>query len=203
MSEPVEPCTSRAPALVQRGASDPPRGRVVNMASGFETGDGHGDGNGNEESHGNGKRNRTAPSTFVGGNLLSFAEAAMMLCPLEDAMYRSIFVEQVGDVFVVGFQNSTLDDVWVQQLGEDVQHLIDQRGCRKLVLSLANCDALYSVLLGKLMTMRRHLQEVGGRMLLIDVYPFVHEVFVISKLDGYFDFRPDRATAVRELSGSA
>ncbi len=124
----------------------------------------------------------------------------MVLCPLEDAMYRSIFVEQVGDVFVVGFQNSTLDDVWLQQLGDDVHDLIEKRGCRKLVLSLANCEALYSVLLGKLMTIRRQIQQAGGRMILVDVYPFVHDVFVISKLDGYFDFRPDRETAIRELS---
>lgn len=124
----------------------------------------------------------------------------MMPCLFEDAMYRSISVEQVGDVFIVGFQHSTLDDAWVQQLGEDIQDLLENRGCRKLVVSLGNCEALYSVLLGKLMTIRRQVQDKGGRMILVDVYPFVHEVFVTCKLDSYFDFRPDREAAIRELS---
>jgi anti-anti-sigma factor len=124
----------------------------------------------------------------------------MMTCQFEGAMYRSISVEEVGDVFVVGLLNSRLDDVWVQRLGEEIEDLIEQRGCQKLVLSLAGCEALYSVLLGKLMTIRRQIQQVNGRMRIVDVHPFVHEVFTISKMDSYFEFRPDRATAIRELS---
>lgn len=124
----------------------------------------------------------------------------MMLCLPEDAMYRSIHVEQIDDVFVVGFQHSTLDDVWVQQLGEDVQDLIEKRGCRKLIVSLANCEALYSVLLGKLMTVRRHVLSVDGRLILTDANPLVREVFVTCKLDGYFEFAPDREAALERMA---
>lgn len=112
--------------------------------------------------------------------------------------YRSIDVEKVGDVFLVRFRNSSLDEFWVQQLGEELRVLIEVEACRKLIISFADCEALYSVLLGKLMTVRRQLEAVNGRLKLTDVSPLVRDVFRTCKLDQYFEFAPDREQAMAE-----
>jgi anti-anti-sigma factor len=112
--------------------------------------------------------------------------------------YRCLDITWTDDVCVARFSDSSLDEVWIDQMGEELRRLIERDGCRKLVLSLADLDCLYSVLLGKLMTLRRVMQAHGGRLKLCDASPLVREVFRVCKVDGFFEFAPDLDAALRE-----
>jgi anti-sigma B factor antagonist len=111
---------------------------------------------------------------------------------------RHITVERHGDVFCVTLRHRHLDECAVRQMGEEVIDLIVKSGCRKLVFSFGpespNC--LYSVFLVKLMMIRRRMQEHEGALKLCDVGPEVHDVFEVCQLHHFFDFAPDRASAV-------
>jgi len=112
--------------------------------------------------------------------------------------YQCLRLEWSGDVCLAQVQGSSLEDSWVDELGEELLHLVEQERCRKLVLSMNQLDCLYSVLLGKLLTVSRAMQKAGGRLKLCDVPELVREVFQVCGVDSYFEFAPDRQAAMAE-----
>jgi anti-anti-sigma factor len=119
-----------------------------------------------------------------------------------DRPFRQIEVERRGDVFCVRLRHRQLDENQVQELSRELLSLIQEDGCRKMVLSLGpgSPDCLYSVFLAKLFTVRRRLVEAGGGLKLCDVTDDVRRVFEACHLQDYFDFAPDLETAVARFS---
>lgn len=133
------------------------------------------------------------PALFVGNN----REKAMLMCnPAATHRYENVSAEWVGDTCFVRFRSSSLEDSWIEQVGQELDHLIEVEGCRRMVISLEGVDCLYSLLLGKLLTVRRSMLDHQGRLRLCDVPSLVREVFRISKLEKLFEFAPDRETAL-------
>ena len=66
-------------------------------------------------------------------------------------------------------------------------------GCRKVALSLGPKppDCLYSVFLGKLISVQRRLQEKGRRLLLCEAGSEVQSIFAACKLLDHFTFAAD------------
>jgi anti-anti-sigma factor len=112
--------------------------------------------------------------------------------------YQCLAVEKRGDVSIVRFRGGSFDEPWMERLGSEFLHLVEKEGCRKLVLSLGELDCLYSMLLGKLISLSRAMQANDGRMKLCCLPPHVREVFAICKLDNYFEFVPDIETAMKD-----
>lgn len=118
------------------------------------------------------------------------------------AAYRQIDVEKNGDVYCARLLTRRLSEKDVYEFGEDILKLINKEGCRKLVLDLGPKDLLciYSVFLAKMVTLNRRLTKDGGALKLARVGPETYHVFEICHLHTLFDFCPDVATAVAELS---
>jgi anti-anti-sigma factor len=112
--------------------------------------------------------------------------------------YRTIAVEHADDVFCVHLKHTQMQEPEVHELAEDLVGLIEDEGCRKLVLSLGPepPNLIYSVFVGKLLMVRRRLQEEGGALKLCGASPAVASVFDALHLTHYFDFYPDRSAAV-------
>lgn len=110
--------------------------------------------------------------------------------------YHCLRLEWHGDVCVVTLQGSSLDDLWVEEMGRELHDLIQRDGCRKLVLRLGDINCLYSVLLGKLLTIRRLMRSFNGRLKLCETPPHVAEVFHVCRLERYFEFVPTQEEAV-------
>ena len=110
----------------------------------------------------------------------------------------TLHVERVGDVCIAHLKSGSLDETWIERLGQDLQDLVHKEGCRKLVLHFGELDCLYSTLLGKLVSLRRAMDEAGGRLKIYGVSPLVKEIFRVCKLDDYFGFAKDRASALRD-----
>ena len=100
---------------------------------------------------------------------------------------RRLEVEDIGDVTVINFvDRKILDEQNIQVIGEQLFGLVDQDGRRKLLLNFGNVEYLSSAALGKLITLNKKLQAVGGRLILCNIDPQIYEVFEITKLNKLF-----------------
>lgn len=111
---------------------------------------------------------------------------------------RRLEVEQIGDVTVVNFiDRKILDEQNIQIIGEQLFGLVDEEGCRKLLLNFGNVEFLSSAALGKLITLNKKLQAAKGRLILCNIDPQIHEVFEITKLDKFFNIQKEEQTALQ------
>ncbi len=111
--------------------------------------------------------------------------------------YRHIEVNEVGDVTVVRFRDRKLiEDIRIQELGQELFGLIDGEGRDKLLLNFSQVEFLSSSALGKLITLDKKMKANGGSMKLSNIRPEIFEVFNITKLDRMFDIRDDEADAL-------
>jgi len=120
-----------------------------------------------------------------------------------ECTYHHIEVSTANDVHCVRLKNIKMAEHEVQDFGNEMLRLIDEEGCRKLVMSLGPDEPhlLYSVFLAKLVMIHRRLLDVKGEMKLCDVNADVMSVFKACLLDTYFDFAPDSTSAVTALAG--
>jgi len=111
---------------------------------------------------------------------------------------RRLEVEHIGDVTVVNsVDRKILDEQNIQIIREQLFSLVDDQGLRKLLLNFGNVEFLSSAALGKLITLNKKLQAAGGRLILCNIDPQIHEVFEITKLDKFFNIQKEEQTALQ------
>jgi len=113
---------------------------------------------------------------------------------------RRLEVEDIGDVTVVNFiDRKILDEQNIQIIGEQLFGLVDESGRRKLLLNFSNVEYLSSAALGKLITLNKKLQGVGGKLVLCQIDPQIYEVFEITKLDKFFTIVKEEQAALQSF----
>lgn len=111
--------------------------------------------------------------------------------------YRRLDINEVGDVTVVRFRDrKIIDDMNIQELGQELFRLIENDDRRRLLLNFSAVDFLSSAALGKLITLEKKVKTHGGTMKLSNIRPEIYEVFAITKLDRLFDIKEDEADAL-------
>ncbi len=106
------------------------------------------------------------------------------------ARARRIRTEVVGDVTVVRFiDRIILDERNITHIGEDLFALVNDEGLTKILLNFEDVTYCSSAVLGKFITLNKKLQGVSGQMIMCEVIPGIMEVFEITKLDKFFEFR--------------
>src|SRR5215475_29688 len=114
------------------------------------------------------------------------------------ARRRRLEVEPIGDVTVVNFvDRKILDEQNIQVIGEQLFSLVDEEGARKVLLNFSNVEYLSSAALGKLITLNKKLQGVGGRLILCNIHPQIYEVFEITRLNKLLNIRKDEQEGLR------
>jgi anti-anti-sigma factor len=95
-----------------------------------------------------------------------------------------------------------LDEAAIHAVGTELIRLIEEDGCRRMVLSLGpgSLECLYSIFMAKLVSVQRRIQDRQGSLVLCDVTPEVLTVFEACRLRSFFKFAPDRAAAVEAIS---
>ena len=83
-----------------------------------------------------------------------------------------------------------LDELCILEIQEELSRVVDRTPGIKLVLSFRNVEHLSSAALGMLITLRKKVEEGGGRMRLSDINPQIFEVFKITRLNKVFDIFP-------------
>ena len=113
------------------------------------------------------------------------------------AEYRRLDLNEVGDVTVVRFRDQKIiEDINIQELGQELSRLIEVDHRDKLLLNFTSVDFLSSAALGKLITLDKKMKSHGGVLKLSNIRPEIYEVFAITKLNRLFDIKDDEADAL-------
>jgi anti-sigma B factor antagonist len=111
--------------------------------------------------------------------------------------FRRLDVKEVGDVTVVRFlDQKILEDVNIQELGQELFRLVEVENRRKLLLNFSTVDFLSSAALGKLITLDKKAKKAKSVLKLSNIRPEIYEVFAITKLNRLFDIKDDEADAL-------
>lgn len=112
---------------------------------------------------------------------------------------RLIDVHREGDVLCVRLKERELDDQTIRAIADEVESRVERDNVHNLVVALGEINCLYSVLIAKLIKLRRSMSQRGGALKICDVTPDVMDVFVSCQLHTYFDFCRDTAEAITSL----
>lgn len=110
-------------------------------------------------------------------------------------------VTQQKDIRVVEFTNNRiLDEGNINDIGQTLAALIEERNHPKLLLDFAAVDHLSSAALGMLIHANNKIRETNGQLRLTNIKPQILEVFVITKLNKLFKILPSRAEAMASFN---
>jgi anti-anti-sigma factor len=118
-----------------------------------------------------------------------------------ERVFKQLDYGEQNGIFCVRVKHQKLQEEDLEELSSELARLVDEAGCRRLVLCLGpgDLECLYSVFLAKLINLQRRLEQVGGRMALAETSPNTHDVFRATGLEKYFKFYPDQSSAVQSL----
>ena len=111
--------------------------------------------------------------------------------------YRRLELSEVGDVAVVRFVDfKILDEANIQEMGQELFHLVEEDGYKKVLLNFSNVQFLSSAALGKLITLDKKVKKTEGSLKFSNILPDIYEVFAITKLNRLFSIYDDEADAL-------
>ena len=113
------------------------------------------------------------------------------------ATYRRVVINEMGDVTVVHFRDQKIiEDLRIQELGQELYQLVEAENRKKLVLNFQSVDFLSSAALGKLISLNNKVKSHSAKMKLCCIRPEIYDVFRITRLDRIFDIKKDEADAL-------
>jgi hypothetical protein len=117
------------------------------------------------------------------------------------AALQHIRVEKRGEVWIVRLRHFRMVEPELIEMADEVVGLIEDQGCRKLVICLGPGDVacLYSVFLAKLVMVRRHILARGGALRIAEASENTQNVFRSCDLDKILNFVPTVDAAVAEV----
>jgi anti-anti-sigma factor len=102
---------------------------------------------------------------------------------------QRLLVEDLKDVTVVTFQDiSILDALQIDEIGEELYDLVENKDRKKLVLDFSNVKFLSSSALSVLITLHKKAVQSKGKVILCDLRDDLKKVFEITRLDRMFTF---------------
>jgi anti-sigma B factor antagonist len=108
-----------------------------------------------------------------------------------------LFIQPIRDVIVVNFTDSSiLDAQYVQQIGDELYDLVDNKAHRKIILDFEKVRFLSSSALGVLITLRKKADAIKGKIVLCGMRDDLREVFRITNLEKQFEFRANEEQAL-------
>ena len=114
---------------------------------------------------------------------------------------KPLDVSDVGDVTIVRCRDRKITEAFgIDEIGQELVHLVEGKDCRKLVVSLASVNSLPSATLGKLITLRRKAAACGCAIKLTNVNELISLIFSVTRLDGLFDIEEDEDHALKAFA---
>ena len=108
-------------------------------------------------------------------------------------------IEKDGTTVVLFRDSKILEDRAIHQMGAELLEVVQGKSGVRLVLDFTGVKYLSSAALGKLITVRRRVDQLGGRLKLCEIGPETLDVFKIAKLDDYFEICRDQRSALEEI----
>jgi len=106
------------------------------------------------------------------------------------AQYRCLRVNTRDGVVVVRFVDPwATNDLARGGLGKELLALVAQEDCSRFLLNCGELTYICSAMLGKLIELHKEVEAKGGKLVLCELTPTVHQVFTMTKLDKVLDVR--------------
>jgi len=97
-------------------------------------------------------------------------------------------IKRSDRVSVVEFADrKILEELSIQEIGEELDRLVESEPGIQLLLNFRNVDHLSSAALGMLITLNKKVKEQNGALKLSDINRQIFEVFKITRLNKIFD----------------
>lgn len=99
-----------------------------------------------------------------------------------------LIIKRADGVSVVEFADrKILEELSIQEIGEELDRIVDGEPGIKLLLNFKNVDHLSSAALGMLITLNKKVKERSGSLKLSNINRQIFEVFKITRLNRVFD----------------
>ncbi len=111
-----------------------------------------------------------------------------------------IMMERQGDIGIVRFETSqVLDELNVQQLGQELSQLVEQQYVVKMVINFERIKFLSSAVLGKLISLNKKIASEKGRLAFCCINADIMQVFKITRLDKLIPIFGNETEAVSNI----
>ncbi len=111
-------------------------------------------------------------------------------------------IKRADSISVVEFADrKILEEISIQEIGEELDQLVDGQPGIKLLLNFRNVDHLSSAALGMLITLNKRVKERSGALKLSDINRQIFEVFKITRLNKVFDIHDTADQALNAFQG--
>jgi anti-anti-sigma factor len=116
---------------------------------------------------------------------------------------RWLDIEQDGEVTVVRLLCPELvRDAEVSTVGKRLLRVVQELGCRRVVLNFADVERVESGMIGKILAVQKTARALGGRVALCAINPLLAEALESLRLTRYFDIYPGPKEAVQALGAA-
>ena len=117
---------------------------------------------------------------------------------MEQKKHTLIDVTKFGEVGVVSFTTTqVLDELNVQQLGQELMDLVDKQYIVKMVINFEHVKFLSSAVLGKLISLSKRIAEEKGRLAFCNIREEILQVFKITRLDKIIPIAESEGDAIK------
>ena len=114
---------------------------------------------------------------------------------------NELMITPYKDVTVVNFQNvSVLDSANIEALGRSLMELVQKQDTRKLILEFSAVRFMSSQALGILLQLKKAMDPVHGKIVIVGIRPELHKVFKITNLHKMFIFHDQLDKALQEFN---
>ncbi len=116
---------------------------------------------------------------------------------------QRIQIFEIESVTVVRFADrKILDELIIQELGQELFALVEDENRRNLLLNFTNVEFLSSAALGKLISLHKKVERASGNLKLTNIRPEIYDVFKITRLNEKFDIKDEQEEALAEFAGA-
>ncbi|RPI82322.1 MAG: anti-sigma factor antagonist [Planctomycetaceae bacterium] len=115
---------------------------------------------------------------------------------------RYLVLDRRDELVIAAIRVSTLtEDMNLEQFGHELFALVEQLGCRKLVVNMREVQMVTSAGLGKMIALHRKMHRVQGIVVFCHVQPAVEDVLRTSRLITYLNVKADIDEAAGVVGG--
>ena len=115
-----------------------------------------------------------------------------------------LLVQTVQGVALVIFEDeSILDPLQVQDIGQQLHKLIEDEDRQRIILDFHKVKILSSQMLGVLIGLLKRIRSDRGRIVICGMKSELHKVFKITNLDKLFSFYETEGKALRSFESQA
>ena len=114
---------------------------------------------------------------------------------------QRIDVKKVADITIAVCKDMKLnDDLVIQEWGDQLLALLDDKGCHKLLINFERVLFMSSSALRALITLNKKAKECHAMLFLCGIDDNIMEAFRITKLDTIFTIRKNEDDGVRSFT---